>query len=126
MTVPIAEGSVDEVHTLVDRPAERPQRLVVVGPEPHGLSDPPGAVTELGHLQTCLAQAAVVHGVPPAGNSNRGAGDCSRPGHWAAPRALDQGDEHAARVPQLRSSKVWTTGSEPAILTSARFRQTSS
>src|ERR1039458_7753203 len=68
MTVPIAEGSVDEVHTLVDRPAERPQRLVVVSPEPHGLSDPPGAVTELGHLQTGLTQAAVVHRQPPASN----------------------------------------------------------
>ena len=62
VAVAVAEGGVDEVQPEIDRAVQRSQRLVVLRPDPRALADAPGAVADLGDLESCVAELAKVHG----------------------------------------------------------------
>src|SRR6266545_6139834 len=65
LALPITTCGVDEVHAELDRPVQRPCRLVLLSADPHRSADAPCPVTDLGHRQARPAELAVTHAASP-------------------------------------------------------------
>src|SRR5580700_3827511 len=62
VAVAISQRGVEEVDTRITRSGKRAQGFFVVGANPHGFANAPGAVADVADLDSRLTEAAVLHG----------------------------------------------------------------